>query len=812
GGRPIFAAPSAKGAFRLRYGRSRSSGIAAKCIHPATMILLDDFIATGTQVKVEKPGKGCVMTECDEIEGPIVRLKDGSVELVETRDHAYRIRDEVEEILFLGDILVSYGDFLQTNTPLLPAGYCEEWWTQEARNAGVEDLKPNSREAVEISVNYSVPLHPRYTYHWEDSSVEELKVLVDWITSGSVDGSLNLLKDRPEAKGTLEILGVPHKVSESNVVVFEYEPLLAQLGIKYEGGFDRSRFDEAAAHINNDSFELVSRASFVKLRRKSGVYIGCRMGRPEKAKERKMQPPVHALFPIGTYGGKNRMINTAVEKSNITIESSVMFCGKCKVRTIFNRCPVCSSKTIALKCCPSCSMITDKDACPRCKTETKYSGKTDVELAKLWRNAIERVGRTANVKGVMGMISEYKTPEPLEKGLLRAINEVYVFKDGTTRFDATDAPLTHFKPMEVGVSVEKLKELGYMTDYLGVELTSEEQVVELKIQDVVIPDSGAIYLIRVSHFVDDLLAKLYNMNRFYNVESKEGLLGHLIIGLAPHTSAGIVGRIVGYTKANVCYAHPFWHAAKRRNCDGDEDAFMLLLDVLLNFSRKYLPEKRGGKMDAPLVISTLLDPKEIDDEAHKMEIIGEYPLEFYDKTWAGVNPGDVNVKVVRSVLESNPYYDLMFTHGTSDVTGPVLKSRYVTLKTMQEKIDAQLKVAEKIRAIEERDVAELVINSHFMRDTYGNLRAFARQHVRCVECNQNYRRPPLSGKCNKCGGKLILTVSEGNIRKYLKTSMNLVEKYHLSDYLKQRLNLVNMEVDSLFTNQLKKQVSLADYM
>ena len=30
GGRPIFAAPSAKGAFRLRYGRNRVSGITMK--------------------------------------------------------------------------------------------------------------------------------------------------------------------------------------------------------------------------------------------------------------------------------------------------------------------------------------------------------------------------------------------------------------------------------------------------------------------------------------------------------------------------------------------------------------------------------------------------------------------------------------------------------------------------------------------------------------------------------------------------------------------------------------------------------------
>ena len=34
-------------------------------------------------------------------------------------------------------------------------------------------------------------------------------------------------------------------------------------------------------------------------------------------------------------------------------------------------------------------------------------------------------------------------------------------------------------------------------------------------------------------------------------------------------------------------------------CDGDEDCVMLLMDGLLNFSRSFLPQNRGGTMDAP---------------------------------------------------------------------------------------------------------------------------------------------------------------------------------------------------------------------
>ena len=60
----------------------------------------------------------------------------------------------------------------------------------------------------------------------------------------------------------------------------------------------------------------------------------------------------------------------------------------------------------------------------------------------------------------------------IEKGVLRAKHDLSVYKDGTIRFDATNAPLTHFKPAEVGVPIEKLRELGYTHDIYGASLTN----------------------------------------------------------------------------------------------------------------------------------------------------------------------------------------------------------------------------------------------------------------------------------------------------------------------------------------------------
>ena len=88
--------------------------------------------------------------------------------------------------------------------------------------------------------------------------------------------------------------------------------------------------------------------------------------------------------------------------------------------------------------------------------------------------------------------------------------------------------------------------IGIMAFGISVAMAAPD---EIKIQDVVISENCAEYLIRVSHFVDDLLEEFYGLERFYNITQIEDLVGQLIVGLAPHTSAGVLGRIVGFTKA-----------------------------------------------------------------------------------------------------------------------------------------------------------------------------------------------------------------------------------------------------------------------
>ena len=95
-GRPVFSHPSRPGGFRLRYGRSRNTSFAAAGVNPATMVILDDFISNGTQLKVERPGKAAAMSAVDSIEGPTIRLNSGDLIRIDNIKEAYELRSQID--------------------------------------------------------------------------------------------------------------------------------------------------------------------------------------------------------------------------------------------------------------------------------------------------------------------------------------------------------------------------------------------------------------------------------------------------------------------------------------------------------------------------------------------------------------------------------------------------------------------------------------------------------------------------------------------------------------------------------------------
>ncbi|MBW3012683.1 DNA polymerase II large subunit [Candidatus Woesearchaeota archaeon] len=846
GGRPVLAHPLAKGGFRLRYGRSRTSGDSAQCIHPATMHVLNDFIAVGTHMKVERPSKGAIYTPCDAIEGPIIKLENGNVMRIDSAKEAKQYKKEIKEILFLGDILICYGDFFDRAHKLVPPGYCEEWWILELEKAIVDTFgsfdmdkaaelcnikkefllqllekplytKPSPGQALSISYNLNIPLHPRYTYHWEDISLEQLDLLQEWLKKADVkigeDIEKIVVPKVAQPKRVLELLGVPHIVATEFIVIEKEDalPFFTQMA-----DFD---FEKLKASQGKTPLEILNDCAKIKIRDKSGIYIGTRMGRPEKGKMRKLKGSPHGLFPIGEEGGRMRSFHTALESGKVTSSFPIFRCESCNKITIYPSCEDCGKITKKLQFCKVCGYVE------KCQHEhlMPYNNR-EIEIKHYFDNALKILGTTLfpdTIKGIKGTVNEEHRLEHLAKAILRAKYDLYVNKDGTIRYDATEIPITHFKPKEISVTIKKLKELGYEKDINNKPIERDDQVIELKPQDIVLPCCPEIeypadeVFLKVTKFIDELLVKLYKQPAYYNCKTRDDLVGKLMIGLAPHTSAGMVVRILGFSKNQGLMAHPLIHSAMRRDCDGDEAGIFMLMDGLLNFSRKYLPGTRGSTMDAPLVLTSVLTASEVDDMVFKMDTVWKYPLEFYNACLEWKNPWDVKIQKVLERLGTPAQYEgYGFTHDTDDFNTGVLISSYKTLPAMQEKLLVQMDIAEKIRAVDEADVAALVINKHFVKDTKGNLRKFSQQLFRCVACNSKYRRPPLIGKCinPKCkNGRLIFTISEGSVVKYLEPSLSIAERYNVSPYIKQTLELTKVRIESVFGKDKEKQEGLGKW-
>ena len=983
-GRPVFGDPLERGGFRLRYGRGRASGLAAGSINPTGMSVMDDFLAVGTQMKIERPGKACAVTPCDELEGPWVILKDGRFLRLDDLEAWKEHGDSTILIWDNGEIALGYGEFMENNKELIPAAYCKDWWASELLEALVNDedyekmakilgidsfaelnykdlhtllrkLELDWETSVAISRQYGTSLPPPNNPWWADLPLEWVDGFLEILSKSIIDDgmlripkgaegwssesaytslmdeesnpngdggklifdhhqrSVQFLNEHGMAKTCVMLLGLAHHHDGDDLLITNgWEAMLEGFGFRSDGA-EIKRMKDARSHLQNrlkqledaatsiyeeslrmkelqnarssvriaaetearqkgmsiadtdrlgkeamdnvldegpinpqkllkarmledehaiiGTLWLVRKVSDLRWENSVAIRIGARMGRPEKAAARE-KPTTHSIFPVGTDGGPQRLLSVVVDKGNYNANVGKRTCVKC------------GHPSVLLKCH---SLQEDGDLC-RGRTEMSGGELGDGRRRGVLQNikisaymeearislGLDRLPKP--MKGLKKLMSRDQTPEALEKGLLRASHGVPVFRDGTVRFDMSDVPTTHFTPEEIGVAWPRLFDLGYSHDIDGKVLENDQQMLELYPQDFIASRAAADFFLRTSHYIDDLLKKFYGLERYYNAETEDDLIGHLIIGLAPHTSGGMLGRIIGWTDSSGGYAHPLFHASKRRNCDGDEDAIMLLMDGLLNFSKRILPANRGGQMDAPLVLTTTLNPTEVDKEALNVDSGWYYPSAFYEATKQQPHPKEVLhlIDIVEKRLESvAAVRGYGFTHGTSNMNeGPAL-SAYKTLETMVDKMNGQIDLGARLRAVDVRNVASSVVRSHFLPDLRGNLLAFTRQKVRCVSCGHKYRRMPLAGHCiqgakrssrglgahgvddsgkDLCKGNLALTVSEGAVRKYIKVTKHVMETYGVDNYTKQNVDWLSKSTDSLFSNDKAKQLSLTDFL
>jgi len=784
-GRPVFGQPMREGGFRLRYGRSRLAGLATTSVHPATMQALNGFIIIGTQMKYERPGKATVVTPCNEVEGPYIEFKDGSARRIQNMEDlpsglATDNDWPIKKIWDLGEILVPVGEFLENNHPLVPSGYVSDWHSQVLREISLSYPK-NFQEAVE-QTKQGVPLAPDYVANWNDITAEQAYELISNLEIDVCSGTITIPEHLRETVFQLNI-----DIDADGVVWGDLSYLLL---------FSHKFKKDPTGENFNCGIDFLNWILPFEIRSRVGIRIGARMGKPEGSKHREMKPAIHTMYPLGFNVGAQRLVEDAA-KAEVEVQVGIRYDS------------VTGEEVVA-------GVSSGQD------TDFLHMGYRELGLKQEWNEVKEQLGMFGDVgvKGVKGMLSKERLPERLIKGALRYKHDLSTFRDGTIRFDAVDISMTHFKPSEIGLSVERAQELGY-------DVSHEDDVVELRCQDIVMPQNCADKLLKVTQYMDELLVELYGLEPYYNCERVEDLFGHLAMGIAPHTSGAILCRIIGVADIKGHYGHPFFHAAKRRNCDGDIDSVIMLLDGLVNFSRLFLPGNRGGLMDAPLILTTKIDPSEIDKEAHNVDINWEYPLAFYELTQEVPEAKEAikrgGIVTVAEVLGTPQQYEgFGYTHQTDDANEGPRDNPYNTLDSMREKTQAQFALGDLLYSVENTDQSSRLIDRHLLRDMRGNLRAFGQQKVRCTKCGTSYRRPPLSGNCTKvleekinpftkekelirCPGNIILTVTKGAVMKYDGLMKELIAKYGCSDYTEAVYDLVTLWASETLDDPFEKK-------
>ncbi|MCK5333931.1 MAG: DNA polymerase II large subunit, partial [Candidatus Aenigmarchaeota archaeon] len=287
-GRPVMAFPATPGGFRLRYGRARTGGLAAVALHPGIMHL-SEFLAIGTQIATELPGKASVCSACSTIAPPVVLLKNGDVVEVHTKDDATQHKKNIKKYLSMGDMLVPFGEFVSNNHVLLPSSYVEEWWVQDVaaaeKSKGLAPRKdafmekpypaPSFDDALAISKQLGVPLHPRYNFFWHDLTIDDVCALIEWFSKANVSEDKISLSNAPE-KELLEKLCVPHSMQDERVVLDAFaKPIYFTLGKPTPANKDALT---KVARGFEDTLHAVSALMGVTIRAHGPTRVGVKMG------------------------------------------------------------------------------------------------------------------------------------------------------------------------------------------------------------------------------------------------------------------------------------------------------------------------------------------------------------------------------------------------------------------------------------------------------------------------------------------------------------------------------------------------------
>ena len=97
-------------------------------------------------------------------------------------------------------------------------------------------------------------------------------------------------------------------------------------------------------------------------------------------------------------------------------------------------------------------------------------------------------------------------------------------------------------------------------------------------------------------------------------------------------------------------------------------------------------------MDAPLILTTRIDPSEIDKEALNVDSSFAYSEDFYEATMKRIEAKEISdyAEFVEDRLGKIEQFEgLGYTHETEDISTGPKRNPYTSLSNMKEKVTAQ---------------------------------------------------------------------------------------------------------------------------
>ncbi len=770
--------------FHLKIDRTPNTGIGTIGIHPVVFELLDRRITCGVQVLVND--KRYTLTSTSLAKPPLAKLRSKSIVQLKDTDTLKQVKHQIEYLTSWGEAIFSPEDFPQENQNSL---YTRLKWMEDLSNkitdrtteTGIypDELKnfslfannlyiePTAEQTTHASELLGIPLHPSFHYGLGFLSSQEILALQ---TNSSVD-SLNVKIEISSNKLTdqiVEKLLIPTTFDPSrNVYIVEGDP--AKI------------FNFILQRCKINDFHVIS-----NICPRSIVPIQLHIINQE-TNQQNTQPQAHVIFPVGSYVQNNDIISSYSLPFRMPICKRL--CNVCSFVSPYKICPICDSETTQLYYCQTCKTSSTSPTCNKCNSSCVSYDNNYVDIEKIIDHAVKKVGIRpyAPLRGITQATGPFKEVERIEKGILRQKHNLNVFKDGSVRFTITNAPLTTFTPKLVNASVGRLKELGYLTDINNKELRSEEQIIYLKPQDVILSFKAADHLRRVCDFLDEELSSLYSVTPFYNIKDQSDLIGHLIVSINENNDFALVGRIIGFTESPLCLAHPVWHLSKQSRCSGVADQITMLLDALLNFSSHYFsPLNSKGTISS---IQPILDPEEY----------------FQFTNNIAITSSSIRSRTIRLKTE-----DYIFKMYSSSQHLPTICSQnhssYYDLSHLDQ-IKLQIQINE--YSSTPNEILDNTIKTTVIPTILYTISRYTKQQFKCKNCNKVYRRQTYSGTCIVCGKQLQPTVTLQETEILSNYISNITENIMINQATKEAFNVAANALQ--LTKYGKKQATLSDF-